>query len=143
MTSKFKFCYTSPLTQFSKFNNFLWVCWFLGKNLSDFVPPVWKLHYPYCHSVGKREIFPKPASFLMKICDNFHFSQKGLKVVWWRAGTQRYGTKFESTFQLTMKGCVKTLLDVSLKKILRNSMLQMHGHSTQEEFWSQYFKFFL
>ena len=92
--------------------------------------------------VGKREIFPKPASFLMKICDNFHFSQKGLKVVWWRAGTQRYGTKFESTFQLTMKGCVKTLLDVSLKKILRNSMLQMHGHSTQEEFWSQYFKFF-
>ena len=22
---------TSPFTQFSKFNNFLWVCWFLGK----------------------------------------------------------------------------------------------------------------
>ena len=30
---------TSPLTQFSKFDNFLWVCWFLGKNLSNFVPP--------------------------------------------------------------------------------------------------------
>ena len=30
---------TSPLTQFSKFNNFFWVCWFLGKNLSNFVPP--------------------------------------------------------------------------------------------------------
>ena len=42
---------TSPLTQFSKFNNFLWVCWFLGKNLSNFVPPVWKLHNPYCHRV--------------------------------------------------------------------------------------------
>ena len=42
---------TSPLTQFSKFNNFLWVCWFLGKNLSNFVPPVWKLHNPYCHNV--------------------------------------------------------------------------------------------
>ena len=27
------------LTQFSKFNNFLWVCWFLGKNLSNFVYP--------------------------------------------------------------------------------------------------------
>ena len=40
---------TSQLTQFSKFNNFLWVCWFLGKNLSNFVPPVWKLHNPYCH----------------------------------------------------------------------------------------------
>ena len=32
----------------SKFNNFLWVCWFRGKNLSNFVPPVWKLHNPYC-----------------------------------------------------------------------------------------------
>ena len=42
---------TSPLTQFSKFNNFLWVCWFLGKNLSNFVSPVWKLYNPYCHSV--------------------------------------------------------------------------------------------
>jgi hypothetical protein len=45
-------CDTSPLTQFSKFNNFFWVCWFLGKNLSNFVPPVWKLHNPYCHSAG-------------------------------------------------------------------------------------------
>ena len=26
---------TSPLTRFSKFNSFLWVCWFLGKNLSN------------------------------------------------------------------------------------------------------------
>ena len=42
---------TSPLTQFSKFNNFLWVCWFLGKNLSNFVYPAWKLDNPYCHNV--------------------------------------------------------------------------------------------
>ena len=42
---------TSPLTQFSKFNNFLWVCWFLGKNLSNFVAPVWKLNNPYCNSL--------------------------------------------------------------------------------------------
>ena len=41
---------TSPLTRFSKFNNFLWGCWFLAKNLSNFVPLVWKLHNPYCHS---------------------------------------------------------------------------------------------
>ena len=39
-----------PLTQFLKFNNFLWVCWFLGKNLSNFVPPAWKLHHPYYHT---------------------------------------------------------------------------------------------
>ena len=47
---------TSPLVQFSKFKNFLWVCWFLGKNLSNFVPPVWKLHNPYCHSGGMRPV---------------------------------------------------------------------------------------
>ena len=40
---------TSPLTQFSKFNYFLLVCWFLGKKLHNFVPPAWKLHNPYCH----------------------------------------------------------------------------------------------
>ena len=44
---------TSPLHQFSKFNNFLWTCWFLGKNLSNFAPPAWKLNNPYyrigCH----------------------------------------------------------------------------------------------
>ena len=51
---------TSPLTQFSKFNHFLWVCWFLGKNLSNFVPPAWKPHNPYCHNghlSGKLSIF--------------------------------------------------------------------------------------
>ena len=40
---------TSPLHQFSEFNNFLWVCWFLGKNLFNFVPPDWKPHNPYYH----------------------------------------------------------------------------------------------
>ena len=28
-----------PLIQFSKFNNFPWGCWFLGNNISNFVPP--------------------------------------------------------------------------------------------------------
>ena len=28
-----------PLIQFSKLNYFLWLCWFFGKNLSNFVPP--------------------------------------------------------------------------------------------------------
>ena len=31
---------TSPLIQFLKFNHFFWVSWFLGKNLSNFVPPL-------------------------------------------------------------------------------------------------------
>ena len=41
---------TSPLEKFSKFKNFLLLCWFLGKNLSNFLDPVWKLHNPYCHN---------------------------------------------------------------------------------------------
>ena len=41
---------TSPLHQFSKSNNFLWVCWFLCKNLSNFQPPTWKLNNPYYHT---------------------------------------------------------------------------------------------
>jgi hypothetical protein len=40
----------SPLVQFSKFNNFLRACWFLCKNLSNSVYPVWKLHNRYCHN---------------------------------------------------------------------------------------------
>ena len=39
------------LIQFSKFNNFLWECWFLCKNISNFIPLVWKLHNRYCHIV--------------------------------------------------------------------------------------------
>ena len=42
---------TFPLIQFSKFNNFHWVCWFLGKNLSNFVSPAWKINNPYYHTV--------------------------------------------------------------------------------------------
>ena len=33
---------TSPLTQFSKFNNFLWVCWFLGTIFQILYTPVEK-----------------------------------------------------------------------------------------------------
>ena len=37
---------SSPLIQNSRFNDFLWVCWFWCKNLSNFVSPAWKLHNP-------------------------------------------------------------------------------------------------
>jgi hypothetical protein len=59
----------SPLVQFSKFNNFLWICWFLCKNLSNFVYPVWKLHNPYCHRCTQEwmtnylSLRPKPDFF--------------------------------------------------------------------------------
>ena len=43
----------SPLHQYSKFNNFLWVYWFLGKNLFNFVPPTWKTQQPVIpHKLG-------------------------------------------------------------------------------------------
>ena len=52
------------LTQFSIFNNFLWICWFLDKNLSNFLPPAWKLHNRYCHDtkilVPKSQIIWNP-----------------------------------------------------------------------------------
>ena len=35
-------------------NNFLWVCRFLDKNLSDVVHPVWILDNCYCHNVSRR-----------------------------------------------------------------------------------------
>jgi len=42
---------SSPLLQFSKFNNFIWPkLIFLAKNLSNFVSLPWKLHKRYCHS---------------------------------------------------------------------------------------------
>ena len=35
---------TSPLTQFSKFDNFLWLCWLLAKNLLIFYPMMKVFH---------------------------------------------------------------------------------------------------
>ena len=40
-----------------KFNIFPRVCWFLGKNLPYFVPPIWKIHNPYCHNVQSSRNF--------------------------------------------------------------------------------------
>ena len=41
---------SSPLHQFSKFNNIPWICWFLSKSLSNFVSPYLQLHNRYCHN---------------------------------------------------------------------------------------------
>ena len=54
LTLKVKRLGDFALTQFSKFNNFLWVCWFLGRNLSNFVPSRLKTPQPvlpYCSSL--------------------------------------------------------------------------------------------
>ena len=54
---------TSPLTPFSKFSNFLWVCWFLGKNISNFVPlledSTTRITIPYPPSSDRPEFLRK------------------------------------------------------------------------------------
>ena len=68
LTLKVKFWHfltPPPLTQFTKFNNFLWVCWFLGKNLSNFVPLVWKLYNLYCHNERRPQNFAKFSPYLL------------------------------------------------------------------------------
>ena len=55
----------STLVQFSKFNNFHWVCWFLCKTLSNFVYPIWELHNPYCHNVQPKI---QTLKFIMILC---------------------------------------------------------------------------
>ena len=62
------------LVQFSKFDNFLWVCWFFSKNLSNFVSSVWNLHNPYCHNVlacNVVKIIWKIGQFENNLADNF------------------------------------------------------------------------
>ena len=44
---------TSPLHQFAKFNNYIWVCWFFVKNLFNFVYLTWKLHNHYISSLHR------------------------------------------------------------------------------------------
>ena len=55
---------TFPLHQFSKFKDFFRVCWFLGKSLSKFVPPGWKLDNKCYHTGHAVELTLSLASFL-------------------------------------------------------------------------------
>ena len=45
--------------QLSKFMTLLWVCWFLCKNLSNFMSPAWKLNnsYYYKMQIGRKQYF--------------------------------------------------------------------------------------
>ena len=85
LTLKVKFLHfltlfdTSPLHQFSKFNNFLWVYWFL---VSNFVFPEFKLHNQYCHMpamswLAMSQLF---SSLLTKF-ENILFSLRSLPVL--------------------------------------------------------------
>ena len=63
---------TSSLHQFTKFSNLLQVCWFLGKNISNFVPLNLKLHNRYWHKVhyypGGRVSYNWSTHLLVRFC---------------------------------------------------------------------------
>ena len=53
------------------FNNFPCACWFLGKNLSNFVSPAWKLDSPYYHKRGnffKCSLQPVECNVSINLC---------------------------------------------------------------------------
>ena len=69
------------LIQNSKFNDFLWVCWFLSKNLFNFVPPARKLHNPYCHNLQR--VFQHDLCHLKRFYGYWFFFEKEILYVYW------------------------------------------------------------
>ena len=60
--------------RFLKFNNFLCICWFLAKNISNFVSLPWKLHNRYCHI---------PQGILAFILVNNPYVTSSAMLGWW------------------------------------------------------------
>ena len=84
---------SSPLNENSKFNNFLWVCWFLGKHLSNFAPLSWKLDNPYYHNLNCAELTR----------NNLPFQLPHRKFKWY--------VKLQNTF-LTYEDSIKIFLQI-------------------------------
>ena len=59
---------SSPLHWFVKFNNFLWVCWFLAKNLLNFVS-ILKTQQPWYFYLQSRSSKPSYSDGTTKIID--------------------------------------------------------------------------
>ena len=55
--SNFVTFWNLPIKPILKINNYLWICWFSSKNLSNFVPPVWRLNNPYYHKCKCKPTF--------------------------------------------------------------------------------------
>ena len=56
-----------PLIQFSKFNNFPWGCWFLGNNISNFVPPFENSTTRIAITYNNKEL-PKSIIMAFRVC---------------------------------------------------------------------------
>ena len=103
VTLLLKWCpnsYCSPQHQLSKFNNFLWVCWFLGKNLSNFVPPARKLDNPYYHNT-------EFCQFSKDKAGSFHRTISGTKTCL-HVATLHF-------FKSGLSGCKKKICKVTLR----------------------------
>ena len=132
---------TFPLIQFSKFNNFLWVCWFLGKNRSNFVPPVWNLHISYCHSVdctwhawldpGKAIVLPT-----QEIGKNINKTRKTFFACRLRSGCLDNGY-----------ACQKTIVVFLFSSLYSISALFPYASPLQwkssKQYWGQFFRWLL
>ena len=73
LTLKVKFWHFLPLMRNSKFNNLLWVCWFLGNFFSNFVSPLWNRHNPYCHNLDNYSQIIAPRKYSPNLYIQFIF----------------------------------------------------------------------
>ena len=83
---------SSPFIQNSKFNTFLWVCWFLCKNIFLVLyPPAWKLRNLYWHSdnttMGPKIIYEVTLEILGQGSCFYHHQNFGQNSDWnyWRS----------------------------------------------------------
>ena len=61
-----------------KFNNFLWVFWFLGKTFFNFITPAWQLNSPYYNTLPIPSIptVLKPSVFCLAWVRSIYFPLK-------------------------------------------------------------------
>ena len=70
--SNFSIFDTSLLSQFAKFNDFIWLQLIFSQKLSNFVSLPWKLHNRECYIVGQPNAMLKVRPFnILTLYDNF------------------------------------------------------------------------
>ena len=64
LTLKVKFWHFLTPPHYTNSQKKILVCWFLGKNISNFVPPAWKLNNPYYHNLLRSKDLAKTSMYL-------------------------------------------------------------------------------
>ena len=101
LTLKVKFWHflTPPhyILQFAKFNDILWICWFLAKNLSNFLSLSWKLHHRYCH----KYIYLDSKLCWIILKQQEMSINKVIQIFWFSSNTRFSDQKIQNVFFLT------------------------------------------